>query len=75
MRYKRSSFIKWLKEKCDVEIQPLPDTRGVKLVNGPVHSYMFVNRHDCIEYKEIYVHCQKLYLVDLPGDKDLERHE
>lgn len=75
MLYKRSSFINYLKEKHDCEISPVRDSRVLRIKNGPVSAYMFLDNKDRIDYEEIWIICRKLYLVDLPGDKDLERIE
>ena len=75
MLYKRSSFIKWLKDKFDCEITPIRDTKVLIIKNGPVSSKMWMDGKDVIDYEEIYMHYQKLYLTDMPGDKDLIRIE
>lgn len=77
MLYTRSSFIQYLREVHDCEIIPLDDSRErtLRIKNGPVSAYMFLTRKDRIDYEEIHIICNKLYLTDLPGDKDLERIE
>ena len=78
MLYKRSSFIKWLKEVKDCEITPM-DTgtrNGVLLVkNAMIKFYMGTNSKDRIDYEEIFIICNRLYIDGLPGDSDLERLE
>lgn len=75
MLYKRSSFLKYLKEKHDCEISPVRDTRVLIIRNGPTSAKMWLDNNDRIDYEEIWLVCRKLYLVDLPGEKDLERIE
>ena len=70
MVYKRSSFLKYLTDKgCD--IIPLKDSNVIRIENGTQHCYITTDRHDRINYEEIYTAYNKLLLVDLPGDKDL----
>ena len=72
MLYKRSSFIKWLIEKCHCEVFPLPNNHKVLMVKYLNESTkMFVNSRDEINYEEIYMHYQRLLLPELPGEKDL----
>lgn len=76
MLYKRSSFIKWLTEKCFCEVYPLannPKVLIIKYLNET--SKMFVNSRDMIPYEEIYMHYQRLLLPSLPGDSDLIKVE
>ena len=75
MLYTRSSFLKYLKEKHDCTISPIRDTRVLVVRNGPVSARMWLDTKDRIDYEEIWLFCQKLYLTDLPGDKDLIRIE
>lgn len=74
MLYKRSSFLTFLKEKYDCEIIPL-DGGALKIKHGSAQSFMITNRKDQIDYEEVYMHYQKLWLPDVPGDADLERIE
>lgn len=72
MLYKRSSFIDWLIKIYECEVYPHrtnPKILCLKHMN--VITYMNVNSKDAIPYEEIYIHCNKLGLPDLPGDKDL----
>lgn len=74
MLYKRSSFLTYLKDKgCD--IIPLKDSPVIKIVNGTQSAYIRLSGSDLIDYEEIYLIYNKLLLVDLPGDKDLDRVE
>lgn len=73
MLYKRSSFLKWLKEKFDCEYSPIGDSNILQIRNGGVTSYMRVDSNDIIDYEEIHRQCDKLYIPDLPGDKDLKK--
>lgn len=76
MLYKRSSFINWLRSSKDCEITPLPNNPKVlKIENGVMSTYISTNRRDTIPYEEIFMHCDKLMIVGLPGDKDLIRVE
>lgn len=78
MIYKCSSFLKWLKEGKDCEIIPMQNNSrlGVILIkNGVMKYYLMTNKKDRIDYEEIYNACQRLYIVGLPGDSDLERIE
>jgi hypothetical protein len=75
MLYKRSSFLTYLKVKHDCTIAPIRDTRVIVIKNGPVSVRMWVDSKDRIDYEEIWLICQKLYLTDLPGEKDLIRIE
>jgi hypothetical protein len=42
--------------------------------NGIAKANMWVSKIDAIDYEEIHILCQKIYL-DLPGEKDLVRAE
>jgi len=78
MLYKRSSFLKWLKEVKDCQIKPLGNNvRGgaVKAFNGPASTYIGTDEKDRIDYEEIYIICRNLYIDGLPGDSDLVRIE
>ena len=77
MLYKRSSFVKWLKEERDCEIIPLHNkTGGVILIkNWNFKHYLGYSSKDQIDYEEIYKVCSNLYIVGLPGDSELERIE
>jgi len=77
MLYTRSSFLRWLREKNDCTIIVLDEPRAncLKIIHGPAVHYMWLGKKDRIDYEEIYIAYQKLYLADLPGDKDLERIE
>lgn len=72
MRYTRSSFLKWLKESRDCEITPRKHTNVLKIANGLITANMWVNPKDVIDYEEIYMLCNKLMIVGLPGDQELE---
>lgn len=75
MLYTRTSFLKYLKEKHDCEIIPLRDKRVLRIKHGPATYHMWLHKYDRIDYEEIFIAYQKLYLPDLPGEKDLERIE
>lgn len=78
MLYKRSSFIKWLKDVEGCEIIPLANNnrKGTILIkNGSARFNMQSNFEDVIDYEEIYIAYKKLYLSRLPGDADLIRVE
>lgn len=72
MLYSRSSFIKWLTEVKDCEVIPKPDSSVITIKNGMVKAYMYANSKNVIDYEEIYALCNKLYIVGLPGNSDLE---
>jgi len=72
MSYKRSSFLKLLKEKWGCEIKPVLDTNVLLIKYGSASSRMWLDGKDRIRYEEIYLHYLKLGLPDLPGEKDLE---
>jgi len=73
MRYKRSSFIKWLVDEKGCEITNLNDHRArvITISNGIANTYMLST--NAIDYEEIYIQCNKLHIVGLPGESDLER--
>jgi hypothetical protein len=74
MLYKRSSFIKLLITKYECEVTPLKGGKGgFKITNGSAHIYMWYDKKDRIDYEEIYMHYQKLYLSDMPSDSELEK--
>ena len=77
MLYTRSSFIKYLTKVHNCEIINLNDRRGrvVTIRNGPAKTFIWATGRDVIDYEEIYLVCKKLWLTDLPGDKDLEKVE
>ena len=78
MLYTRSSFIKWLRESAECEIMPIGDRRGlgvIKVINGPVHTYIQSGYKDVIDYEEIQLKCSQLYLSRWPNDSDLDRIE
>lgn len=70
--YKRSSFLRLLTTKYGCTLTPLKDGRVIKVENGPMKDYIFVSKHDRIDYEEIYIHYQKLLLTDLPSHSELE---
>ena len=74
MLYKRSSFIRWLTNKKGCEVYPLKRTNVMIIENGIAKAQMWINPKDLIDYEEISLLCQKLYL-ELPGDKDLVKSE
>ena len=76
MLYLRSSFFTWLTKVKECEMIPLGQmtrTGAVILKNGPVTAKVCTNRE--IDYEEIWSICNRLYIVGLPGDSDLERIE
>lgn len=75
MLYKRSAFLQLLVEKYECQTIPLSSGRTIKIVNGPSSAFMHLDGRDVIDYEEIYLIYQKLYLSDLPGDRDLVRVE
>lgn len=75
MLYRRSSFINWLKEKHDCEVNPIQDTRVLIIKNGMMSVKMWLDFNDRIDYEEIWMMCNKLYIVGLPGDSELIRIE
>lgn len=77
MLYTRSSFIKYLVDVHDCEVINLNDRRGnvITIKHGPATAFMWANKKDIIDYEEIYIICKKLWLTNLPGDKDLQQAE
>ena len=75
MLYKRSSFIHWLRDSRDCEIKPIRDSRVTIIENGVMSHRMWMDRHDRIDYEEIWMVCNNLMIVGLPGDGDLIRIE
>jgi hypothetical protein len=73
MLYTRSSFMRWLQQVCDCQLQPINNT--IRIKHGPATAYMYMTGRDVIDYEEIYILYGKLYLPQLPGDSDLERVE
>ena len=71
MRYLRSSFINYLTNihTCDITTLTNRSGTGIKINNGPAHSYMNMTKY--ITYEEILLHCNKLWLTSIPGDSDL----
>lgn len=74
MLYTRSSFLTWLKDNNDCDIKPIPDSRVLIICNGPCSAKILVDSKNRIDYEEIWLVCNKLYL-GLPGNNDLERIE
>lgn len=77
MLYTRTSFIKYLREVHYCTFTPLNQgkNRVLLVTNGPAKAYILVTGKDRIDYEEIHIICTKLWLPDLPGDKDLEKIE
>ncbi len=76
MLYKRSSFITWLTKEYECEVSFLPNNPRVLVVKHMNETVkMFVNSKDAIPYEEIHLHCNRLGLPGLPGDKDLVIYE
>lgn len=74
MLYKRSSFLKLLEIKYGVKVKPLRD--GVlMLIHGPQIHYMMTDRHDQIDYEEIYIIYNKLLLPELPSPKEIQQYD
>ena len=74
MVYTRSSFIKWLTEVKDCDVKPL-DRNTLQVTNGIAKAFIWVNNRDVIDYEEIYILCNKIHIVGLPGDNDLIKVE
>jgi hypothetical protein len=74
MLYTRSSFIRWLTKVKGCDVQPVRRSNAFIITNGIASAYMWVNPQDRIDYEEIQILCQKIYL-ELPGDKDLKKAE
>jgi hypothetical protein len=75
MLYKRSSFIKWLTEVKECEVFPIRDTNVLIIKNWQISIKIMLDKKDRIDYEEIWLICNKLYIVGLPGDNELERIE
>lgn len=75
MLYKRSSFIFWLQNSRDCEIKTIEKTRATIIYNGVMSHRMWMDKHDRIDYEEIWMVCNNLMIVGLPGDSDLIRIE
>ena len=75
MLYTRSSFINWLKEKRDCEVAPIRDSRVLIIKNGPVNAKMWLDDRDRIDYEEIWLLCNKLFIEGLPTDSELIKIE
>jgi hypothetical protein len=75
MLYKRSSFIHWLQNIHDCEVKIIRDSRVTIIINGVQSHRMWMDRHDRIDYEEIWLVCNNLLIVGLPGDSDLKRIE
>lgn len=74
MLYKRSSFLKFLQAKYQVETKPLRD--GVlQLRHGPQIHYMIMTSQDRIDYEEIYIIYNKLLLPDIPTYNDIKQYD
>lgn len=74
MVYKRSSFLKFVKDKYDCVIKPI-GRGGIRIEYGNEHFHMLANKEDEIDYEEIYMCYNRLLLPDLPGHKDLQHLE
>ena len=74
MLYKRSSFIKWLHEVKNCEITPFGSGKGAGYLvrNGSCKCYIGGDTRDLIDYEEIFLHYNSLYLDGLPGNSELE---
>lgn len=75
MLYKRSSFIHWLQKERDCEVIPIRNTKNTLIKNGVMKHYMWFDKHDRIDYEEVWTVCNNLMIVGLPGEKDLIRIE
>ena len=76
MLYKRSSFITWVTKVYDCEVYPHPTNPRVLFIKHlNATTNMFVNSKDAIPYEEIHLHCNRLGLPEIPGEKDLIRYE
>ncbi len=77
MLYTRSSFINYLKKVHDCTITPISTGNSsiLQIQHGPAKAYIMVKGKDRIDYEEIYIVCRKLWLSDMPGDKDLVKIE
>jgi len=75
MLYKRSSFLSWLSDVKDCDVNPIRDTNVVIIKNGPASARMWIDTKDRIDYEEIWLICNKLYIDGLPGEKELTRIE
>lgn len=73
MVYTRSSYLTWLSEKHDCNIIPLDEKGTLRIWHGPMKSHMRNTKH--IDYIEIFMHHQKLWLPELPTESDLVRVE
>ena len=73
MLYKRSSFLSWLREKHSCEILPIRGTNVIVIKNGTVDAKMWLDKKDRIDYEEIWLLCNKLYIDGLPGNAELEK--
>jgi hypothetical protein len=75
MLYTRSSFIKWLTEVKGCEVHPLRDSNTLQIINGVAKGFIWANTKDVIDYEEIYLLCNRIYIDGLPGDNDLIKIE
>lgn len=74
MLYTRSSFIKWLTDVKDCKVQPLGGNT-LQVTNGIAKGFIWASSKDIIDYEEIYLLCNKIHIVGLPGDNDLIKVE
>jgi len=74
MLYNRSAFLAYLVKIEECEIIPLNE-KVIRIKNGSATANMWMDGKNRIDYEEIYILYKKLYLRDLPGDKDLVRIE
>ncbi len=77
MLYTRSSFINYLINVHQCEIIDINDRKDkvITIKNGPAQAFIWATGKDQIDYEMILRVCNKLWLTDLPGDKDLEKIE
>jgi hypothetical protein len=71
--YIRSAYINsFLVKKNECIVTPL-NSKTLKVENGPVFIYIHLSGRDVIDYEEIAMHCQKLFLP-IPGQRDLQSY-
>lgn len=75
MLYKRSSFIHFLQNSRNCDVETIKDSRVTIIRNGVQSHRMWMDRHDRIDYEEIWMVCNNLLIDGLPGDNDLIRIE
>lgn len=75
MLYTRSSFLTWLRKVHNCEITPIEKSPVLIIENGVASARIWTSKKDLIDYEEIHRVCNVLYIVGLPGDKDLKKIE